>query len=87
MDVADVVDENGVIRLRAHYALGVGRLEPIPDQTLAIVSGGRVVATAASEDGAAELTSVAGCGRTRNLPPRRAGERGSSDVASRKTSP
>ncbi len=58
MDVSDVIDENGVIRLRAHYALGVGRLEPIPDQTLAIVSGGRVVATAASEDGAAELTSV-----------------------------
>ena len=58
MDVCDVIDENGVIRLRAHYALGVGRLEPIPDQTLAIVSGGRVVATAASEDGAAELTSV-----------------------------
>lgn len=58
MDVSDAIDENGVIRLRAHYALGVGRLEPIPDQTLAIVSGGRVVATAASEDGAAELTSV-----------------------------
>ncbi|HEY6147457.1 MAG TPA: phosphatidylserine/phosphatidylglycerophosphate/cardiolipin synthase family protein, partial [Thermoanaerobaculia bacterium] len=58
MDVSDVIDENGVIRLRAHYALGVGRLEPIPDQTLALVSGGRVVATAATEDGAAELTSV-----------------------------
>lgn len=58
MDVSDVIDENGVIRLRAHYALGVGRLEPIPDQTLAIVSGGRVIATVASEDGAAELTSV-----------------------------
>ncbi len=55
MDVADVVDENGVIRLRAHYALGVGRHEPIPDQALAIVSGGRVVATVTSEDGAAEL--------------------------------
>ncbi len=58
MDVPDVIDENGVIRLRAHYALGVGRLEPIPDQTLAVVSGGRVVATAVTEDGAAELTSV-----------------------------
>jgi phosphatidylserine/phosphatidylglycerophosphate/cardiolipin synthase-like enzyme len=56
MDVADAIDQNGVIRLRAHYALGVGRLEPIPDQTLAIVSGGRVVATIATEDGAAELT-------------------------------
>ena len=56
MDVADVVDENGVIRLRVHYALGVGRHEPISDQTLAIVSGGRVVATVTSEDGAVELT-------------------------------
>lgn len=55
MDVADVVDENGVIRLRADYALGVGRHEPIPDQALAIVSGGRVVATATSEHGAVEL--------------------------------
>jgi phosphatidylserine/phosphatidylglycerophosphate/cardiolipin synthase-like enzyme len=55
MDVADVVDENGVIRLRAHYALGVGRHEPIPDQALAIVSGGQVVATVTSENGAAEL--------------------------------
>ena len=58
MDVSDVIDENGVIRLRAHYALGVGRLEPIPNQTLALVSGGRVVATTATEDGAAELDSV-----------------------------
>jgi phosphatidylserine/phosphatidylglycerophosphate/cardiolipin synthase-like enzyme len=56
MDLADVVDENGVIRLCAHYALGVGRHEPIPDQALAIVSGGRVVATVTSEGGAAELT-------------------------------
>jgi len=55
MDVADVVDENGVIRLRADYAFGVGRHEPIPDQTLAVVSGGRVVATLTSEHGAAEL--------------------------------
>lgn len=57
MDVADVVDENGVIRLRAHNALGVGRHQPIPDQALAIVSGGRIVATVTSEDGAAEMTS------------------------------
>ena len=55
MDVADVVDENGVIRLCAHHALGVGRREPISDQPLAIVSGGRVVATVTSENGAAEL--------------------------------
>lgn len=55
MDVADVVDLGGVLRFRAHYAIGVGRREPIPDQTLAIVSGGRVVATVTTEDGAAEL--------------------------------
>lgn len=55
MDVADVVDLDGVLRFRAHYAIGVGRREPIPDQTLAIVSGGRVMATVTTEDGAAEL--------------------------------
>ena len=55
MDVADVVDENGVIRLRADHAFGVGRHEPIPDQLLAAVSGGRVVATFPSDHGAAEL--------------------------------
>ena len=53
MDVPDVVDQNGTIRLRAGHALDVGRHEPIPDQQLAIVSGGRVVATVASEGGAA----------------------------------
>ena len=56
MDLPDVVDENGVIRFAAHHALGVGRREPIPDQELAIVTGGRVVATVMTEDGAAELT-------------------------------
>jgi len=61
MDVADVVDENGVIRLRAHYAVGVGRLEPVPDQKLAIVSGGRVVASVATDDGAAELLPAPPC--------------------------
>jgi cardiolipin synthase len=53
MDVPDVVDANGTIRLRAGHALDVGRHEPIPDQRLAIVSGGRVVATVTSEGGAA----------------------------------
>jgi phosphatidylserine/phosphatidylglycerophosphate/cardiolipin synthase-like enzyme len=56
MDIADVADENGVIRLAAHYAIDVGRREPIADQDLAVVSGGRVVATIATEDGGAELT-------------------------------
>jgi cardiolipin synthase len=55
MDVPDVVDENGVIRLRVRHALDVGRHEPIPDQPLAIVSGGRVVATVTSESGAVML--------------------------------
>ena len=58
MDLPDVVDENGVIRFAAHYALGVGRREPIPDQELAIVTGGRVIATVTTEDGAAELAPV-----------------------------
>jgi cardiolipin synthase len=55
MEVADVVEEDGVIRLRARHALDLGRHEPIPDQQLAIVSGGRVVATVTSKGGAAEV--------------------------------
>jgi phosphatidylserine/phosphatidylglycerophosphate/cardiolipin synthase-like enzyme len=61
IDVADVVDENGVIRLRADFALGVGRHEPIPDQALAIVSGGRVLSTVTTEGGAAELAPSPPC--------------------------
>jgi len=55
MEVADAVEEDGMIRLRVRHALDLGRHEPIPDQPLAIVSGGRVVATVASRDGAAEV--------------------------------
>ena len=56
LDLPDVLEENGVIRFAAHYAVGVGRREPIPDQQLAVVAAGRVVATVMTEDGAAEVT-------------------------------
>jgi phosphatidylserine/phosphatidylglycerophosphate/cardiolipin synthase-like enzyme len=55
IDVADPVDDNGVIRVSIHYASGVGRNDPIPDQQVAFVSGGRVAAVITTQDGAGEL--------------------------------
>jgi len=56
IDLADLVDEGGVIRARFDYALGVGGREPIPDQQIAFVSGGRIMAVAMTSDGYAELS-------------------------------
>jgi phosphatidylserine/phosphatidylglycerophosphate/cardiolipin synthase-like enzyme len=55
MDAADLVDEGTALRARFEYAFGIGRREPIPDQPLAFVSGGRVVALLTTSDGEAEL--------------------------------
>jgi phosphatidylserine/phosphatidylglycerophosphate/cardiolipin synthase-like enzyme len=55
MDVPDLVDEGTALRARLEYANGIGRREPIPDQALAFVSGGRVVAVLRTCDGEAEL--------------------------------
>ncbi|MGZ4779289.1 MAG: phospholipase D-like domain-containing protein, partial [Thermoanaerobaculia bacterium] len=55
IDVADLVDDNGVLRVSIHYASGVGRNDPIPDQQVAFVSNGRIVATIETHDGAGEL--------------------------------
>lgn len=56
IDLSDLVDEGGVIRARFNYALGVGRREPIPNQQIAFVSGGRIVTEVATRDGDAELS-------------------------------
>jgi len=55
IDVADLVDDNGVMRASIHYAGGVGRYDPIPDQQVAFVSGGRVVAVITTDTGEGEL--------------------------------
>jgi phosphatidylserine/phosphatidylglycerophosphate/cardiolipin synthase-like enzyme len=55
IDVADPVAESGSIRLRVDYALGVGRREPIPDQTVALVSAGQIVGRVDTRDGEAEI--------------------------------
>ncbi len=60
IDLSDLVDECGVIRARFNYALGVGRREPIPDQQIAFVSAGRIIAEVATSDGDAELSPSPG---------------------------
>ena len=55
MDAPDLVDVGTALRARFEYAAGIGRRTPIPDQRLAFVSGGRVVAELDSHDGEAEL--------------------------------
>jgi cardiolipin synthase len=55
IDAADAVDLGGPLGVRITYAIGAGRLEPIPDQEVAFVARGRTVASAGSRDGFAEV--------------------------------
>ncbi len=55
MDAPDLVDVGSALRARFEYAAGIGRRAPIPDQRLAFVACGRVVAELDSHDGEAEL--------------------------------
>ena len=55
MDAPDLIDDGAAPRARFEYAMGIGRREPIPDQTLAFVSGGRIVALLTTREGDAEL--------------------------------
>jgi len=55
IDVADLVDEGGVMRASIHYAGGIGRYDPIPDQEVAFVSGGRIAAVITTGNGEGEL--------------------------------
>lgn len=57
LDVADAVDLGEVVRVRIGFAYGVGRNPVIVDQEVALVSGGRLVATVTTRDGEAELPS------------------------------
>ncbi|HEY6100700.1 MAG TPA: phosphatidylserine/phosphatidylglycerophosphate/cardiolipin synthase family protein [Anaeromyxobacter sp.] len=57
LDVGDAVDLGEVVRVRVGSAYGVGRNAPIVDQEVALVSGGRLVATVRTRGGEAELPS------------------------------
>jgi phosphatidylserine/phosphatidylglycerophosphate/cardiolipin synthase-like enzyme len=60
LDVPDLLDDGRSIRVRAEYAVGVGRRIAIVDQELAFMGGGRVVARSSSRDGTCELPSGLG---------------------------
>lgn len=55
IDAADAVDLGGPSRVRITLEVGVGRLEPIPDQEIAFVVRGRIAGRARSQDGFVEL--------------------------------
>jgi len=55
LEVADLVDDGGPLRVRVEEEAAVGGPGALPDQRLAFVSGGRVVATLGAKDGEAEL--------------------------------
>lgn len=55
LDAPDLVDDGAALRARFEYAAGIGRRTPIPDQPVAFVSGGQVVAVLTTRDGDCEL--------------------------------
>lgn len=60
LDVADLTDDGGPLRLRLDQAAAVGDLPAIPDQPITFVSRGKVLLTRGAEAGA--LTLDAGLG-------------------------
>ncbi len=59
IDVPDLVDEDGLLRARLLFAVGLGRHEPIPDQDVAFV-GGNAVTIVRTHEGFAEIASKPG---------------------------
>jgi len=55
IDLPDLVDDGAAIRIRAEYAVGVGRRTPIADQELEFFLHGTKVARVFSRDGKCEL--------------------------------
>lgn len=55
IDVPDLVDEGGLLRARIDYESGIGRHDPIPDQEVAFVAGGRLIGTAMTDNGFTDL--------------------------------
>lgn len=62
IDVPDLLDDGGPIRARVDQVAAVGNLAPVPDQPVAFVSGGNVVATVTTRAGEAELPAGLGAG-------------------------
>jgi len=60
IDVPDLVEDAGILRARFLYAAAARRHEPIPDQEVAFVAGGRVAALEETRDGDAEVPSTLG---------------------------
>lgn len=60
IDVPDLVDEGGPIRVRIDRAATAGNLVSVPDQSFAFVSGGRVAATVTTAGGEAVLPAGLG---------------------------
>lgn len=60
IDVPDVVDDGGPVRVRVDYMAAIGNLAPVPDQQLSFVSAGHVVATVTTSGGEAELPAALG---------------------------
>ncbi len=58
IDVPDLVDESGTVRVRIHYAFAVGRLTPLADEEVVFVANGKVAAIATTKQGEAELRSA-----------------------------
>ena len=58
IDVPDLVDQSGTIRLRVEYASGAGRNSPIPDQDVALVTRGRIATVVRTANGQAELPTT-----------------------------
>ena len=60
IDIPDLLDDGTAIRVRAEYAVGVGRRTPVADQELEFLRDGSVVARVISRDGKCELPSGVG---------------------------
>ena len=58
IDVPDLIDAPGMSGARVLCTQGLGRLEPIPDQDVAVVVRGRVATVVRTRDGDAEIPAV-----------------------------
>lgn len=58
IDIPDLVNDGGVLRVRILFASGVGRHEPIPDQEVTIIAGGTALVVTTS-NGFAEIDANA----------------------------
>lgn len=55
IDVADLVDDGGPLRVRIDQVAALGSFAPVSDQAFAFVTGGRVIATLTTREGEVEL--------------------------------